>query len=137
MVRTQEEILARIKSKESDDFFGTQKSDLIDSLTFENAIEFLKDDYVKDVKDGKQEYKQITDTKEAILDYLPFAYEKCYGQRGLSAARSLLHFKSWIWLDDADFYDKFMSMYNGDHNDYGKSILDAISKHYGFEVPNE
>ena len=130
MKRTQEEIMKRFN--ESDDLFGTQKGDLISFMEFENAKPYLKDEYVADVESGKEKWEVSTDAKKEILDYLEFAYGKAENERGLSANRSMLHFKTWIWLDDPEFYDKIIPEID-DYYDYGISVLDSISKHYGFE----
>ena len=47
-MRTQEEIIARFN--ESNDFMGTQKSDLVDLLTFENAKPFLNKEFIESVE---------------------------------------------------------------------------------------
>lgn len=129
MIRTQEEILERFR--ESGDFFGTQQGDLICYLDFEHAKEFLKPEYVAKVESGEEKWEPLTDPKKEILEYLDFAYEKAEGQRGLSAGRSMLHFRSWIWLDDDDFYKKVIGKID-DYDDYGIPVLDEISKHYGY-----
>ena len=129
MKRTQEEILNRLRN--SDDFFGTQQGDLLEYLEFEHAKEFLKPEYVEKVESGEEKWEVRADPKKEILEYLDFAYEKAEGQRGLSAGRSMLHFKSWIWLDDEDFYEKVIDKIDN-YSDYGIPALDEISKHYGY-----
>ena len=129
MKRTQKEILDRFNTV--DDLMATQKGDLINYMDFENAKPFLQDAYVTKVESGEEKWEQRTDAKKQILEYLPFAYDKAEGQRGLSAARSLLHFKTWIWLDDPEFYDEIISEIE-DYYDYGIPVLDKISEKYGF-----
>lgn len=128
-MRTQEEILKRFD--EADDMFGTQQSDLVEYMTFENAKPHLKEEYVLEVESGAEKWEQRTDPKAEILDYLPFAYEKAEDERGLSAARSLLHFKSWIWLDDEEFYNKVLPIMDN-YTNYGMPALNMISDHYGY-----
>ncbi len=132
MKRTQEEILQRFET--ADDFFGTQRVDLVSFMTFENAKKFLNDDFVLKVESGEEKWEPSPDAKTKIVEYLPFAYDKAEGQRGLSAARSLLHFKTWIWLDDPDFYDEIISEME-DYYGYGIPVLDKISAKYGFVRP--
>jgi hypothetical protein len=43
----------------------------------------------------------------------------------------MLHFKTWIWLDDADFYNEVIDLIDN-YTEYGIPALDKISKHYGF-----
>lgn len=133
MIRKQEEILEKFKSIDQfDDFFGVQRTDLLLFMEFETAVPFLKDEYVKDVKSGKEEYKHKTDPKKEILSYLPFAFEKAENQRGLSAARSLDHLKTWIWLDDDKFYNEIIEDIEN-YTNYGIPQLKKIATHYGFK----
>jgi len=54
-MRTQQEILARFEK--ADDFFGTQQGDLISYMEFEFAKPFLKEDYVKKLRQVKKNGK--------------------------------------------------------------------------------
>ncbi len=128
-MRTQEEIMDRFNKV--DDLFGTQKDDLIEYLQFENAKQYLKPEYVQKVEAGEETWEVRTDAKAAILGYLDFAYGKAEDERGLSAGRSMLHFRSWIWLDDPEFYDQIVFDIDN-YTNYGMSVLNKISKHYGF-----
>lgn len=130
MVRTQEEIKKRFK--EADDMFGTQQNDLIDYMTFETAKEFLKDEYVKDIESGQKKWDQSVNPKKEILNYLDFAYGKAENERGLSAGRSMLHFKTWIWLDDDKLYNELENQIDNYYG-YGIPVLDKISNHYNFK----
>lgn len=129
-MRTHQEILERFKKV--DDFFGTQQGDLISFMEFENAKPHLSEEYLKKVEAGEEKWEQLTDPKKEILEYLEFAYDKAHSQRGLSAGRSMLHFKTWIWLDDEKFYNKIIGMIDN-YTDYGLPTLDKISKHYGYK----
>ena len=128
-MRTQEEIIKRFN--ESNDFMGTQKSDLVDLLTFENAKQFLNKEYVESVAKWEDKWEQKTETKTTILEYLPFAYDKAEGERGISAGRSMLHFKTWIWFDDEKFYNEIISDMEN-YTDYGIEVLNTIAAHYGY-----
>jgi len=122
--RTQQQIVDRIKEVEKDDFFGFQSGDLIRFLDFEHAKEFLKDD----VK--SHQWKPQTDPIEHIKDYMPFAWDKANGCRGLSAGRSIEHMKAWLWLDGKEaLADKLDSMYQY----YGKPCLHAVCLEYGID----
>lgn len=128
-MRTQEEILARFKKV--DDLFNTQKVDLIDYMTFENAKPYLQEDYVLKVDSGEEKWDMNDDPKKEILEYLDFAYEKAEGERGLSASRCMAHFRTWIWLDDDKFYNEIIHLIDN-YTDYGIPALDKISEHYGY-----
>ena len=129
-MKNQKEIKERFNSV--DDMFGTQQADLVNYMTFETAKEFLKVDYVKKVEKRKEKWDYETDPKKEILDYLDFAYEKAEDRRGLSAGRSMLHFKTWVWLDDDKFYNEIIREIE-DYYDYGIPVLDKISKHYKYK----
>lgn len=128
-MRSQTEIVDRFNK--ADDFMGTQKSDLVEFMNFKNAKPYLNEEYVKQVESGKEKWEVKTDAKKEILEYLDFAYQKAEDERGLSAGRSMLHFKTWIWLDDEKFYNEIIDMID-DYDDYGIPTLDKISKHYSF-----
>jgi hypothetical protein len=128
-MRSQEEIVKRIN--ESDDLFGTQIGDLVDYLEFENAKQFLNQNFIDKVEKSEEEWVVKKEPKNEILDYLDFAYSKAEDERGLSAARSMLHFKSWIWLDDDKFYNEIIDLIDN-YTDYGIPALDKISEHYGY-----
>lgn len=130
-MRTQEEILERFKT--ADDMFDTQRGDIIAYMEFENVKPFLKEEYVRKVESGEETWTvaSVTDAKEKILDYLDFAYDKAKNQRGLSAARSMEHFKTWIWLEDETFYNEIFPLLEN-YTDYGIPALDKIAEHYGY-----
>ena len=128
-MRTQEEIMTRFEK--ADDLFGTQKGDLIDYMTFENAKPYLQEEYVSKVESGEEKWEIKTDPKKEILEYLDFAYDKAKGERGLSAGRSMLHFRTWIWLDDEKFYNEIINLIDN-YTNYGIPALDKISEHYGY-----
>lgn len=128
-MRTQEEIMERFEK--ADDLFGTQKGDLIDYMTFENAKPYLQEEYVAKVENGEEKWEMKTDPKKEILEYLDFAYDKAEGERGLSAGRSMLHFRTWIWLDDESFYNEVINLIDN-YTNYGIPALNRISKRYGY-----
>ena len=128
-MRTQEEIMSRFEK--ADDLFGTQKGDLIDYMTFENAKPHLQEEYLAKVESGEEKWDIKTDPKKEILEYLDFAYDKAEGERGLSAGRSMLHFRTWIWLEDEKFYNEVINLIDN-YTNYGIPALNKISKHYGY-----
>lgn len=123
-MRTQEEILNRIKEVEKDDFFGFQRTDLVCYLDFENAKPFMKDGVTAD-----EWHKEIKSPKEVMIDYLPFAWEKANDKRSLSASRSMCHYTSWLWLDGDEELHKTLS----DYEFYGKPQLIEILKYLGVD----
>lgn len=127
-MRTQDEILAKITEWKPQDFFGFKIGDLIGYLDYEHAKEFLKEDT------KPEDWKPAINERDFILaemrEYMPFAWEKANGCRGLSAGRSLAHYTAWIWLlgDESNFGD--LEQY--EH--YGKDNLRAICEHYGWDA---
>jgi len=139
-MRTQEEIIARFHDTESEDDLGVQKLDLISLMTFENAKPFLTPDYVKSVEDGTcpedEKWGQL-DVKAQILDYLPYAYKQAIAQDGARAARSIIHFKTWMWFDDDTFYKEMYPIMATPMDDFGLAVLDMIAKHYGYKEKSD
>lgn len=123
-MKAQEEILNRMKEVEPNDFFGFQRSDLLDYLTYENAKPFLKDGVSAD--EWKPEEKS---PREKMVEYLEFAWGKAKDRRGLSASRSMDHYTSWLWLDGDEELHKTLSNYT----DYGKPQLIKICKYLGVD----
>ena len=68
-----------------------------------------------------------------MKDYTPFAWEKCHGQRGLSAIRSIDHFKGWCWLLEDDEALAFISN-DDNYSQYGALMLAYLCERYGFPV---
>ena len=134
-MRTQQQILERFRSE--NDPLGIQKQDLLYFMDFETAKSvsgLLDEDFVQRIESGKQQWEMLIDPKKQILNYLGFAYDKAYSKRAMSVERSLLHFRTWVWLDDPEFYESIISLVDN-HTDYGIPALDAIAEHYGYEKP--
>lgn len=111
--RTTEQIISRMN--QSTDLFGIQKSDLIGALPFKDAKPYL-------VPHATEEDWKVQDPKAEATEYLAFAWEKANNCRGLSAARSMYHYKAWLWLmgiDDVSWLDNYEM--------YDKPFLVSIS----------
>lgn len=130
-MRTQEEILKRIEEVKNQDFFGTERNDLVDYLTYENAKQFLKEGVTKDEwnKDKKLNNENIL---KEMLDYMDFAWGKAIDERGLSASRSLSHYSAWIWLLDDGNFEEFNNQKENNYAMYGKPVLKWICEKYNF-----
>ena len=125
-MRTNEEIHARIEAVKADDWMGTQRSDLIQRLPFEEAKRYLKPEVTSD------EWNHLPRDRESLvaemLKYMPFAWEKANGRRGLSAGRSMGHYTSLTWLAGDDLGNL------GDYQFYGKDNLRRICDFYGWDA---
>ncbi len=125
-MRTQDEIVARIKDRKEHDFLGFEVSEYIDYLNYAYAKEFLKDDTTEE---RWEEVRKGTKTPaEAIKDYMSFAWDKANNCRGISAGRSLCHMIAWLWLDGKDWAKKLE-----DYEYYGKPQLVRICKEYDID----
>lgn len=129
MVRTDDEIIERIKFvKESGrDWLWFETSDLVVCLPFEKAEPFLKPGAV-----DEGSWTQQDRSRDAVLSvmqkYMPFAWEKANGFRGISAGRSMSHYMAWTWLAGDDLGDLT------EYEFYGKDNLRRICDHYGWNA---
>lgn len=131
-MRTHEEIAARVCELRGsgEDFFGFQSSDLVEFLPIELAVVFLNDpkgEWVPNILDK-------VGVLDRMKDYMVFALDKAGNHRGLSANRSIDHFKAWVWLlGDEDYqainWEKFQN--------YGVPILKQICDRFGFEFSDD
>jgi len=82
----------------------------------------------------KPEYKSKCPelTKENVIksmkDYMSFAWEKANDKRGISANRSIDHFKGWLWLLGDEEGIEYLK---ANYVPYGKPGLAYICKKYG------
>lgn len=124
-MRTQAEILQRIKEAEKRDMFGFEWQEYLGALTKE-SLETLRGTLLKaDAKldDIKQTFESDDAIRKQAIEYMPFAWEKANNGRGISAARSLMHYKAWLWLLGQDWIDE-----HDEYQFYGKDNLVRICK---------
>lgn len=95
-LRTVAEIVAKLKIVSKEDMLGWGVPDYVIYLDYEHAKEYLKDDVSK--SEWKKKIYSLEEVLKVMREYLPFAYEKANGRRGISANRSMDHFKNWYWL---------------------------------------
>ncbi len=127
-LRTQEQIVAKMKQVEDTDFFGVIRSDLLNYLDYEHAKEFLK----PEAKEEQWNFNPLTREKVLgeMLEYMPFAWDKAINMRGLSAGRSMHHYTAWVWLiGDEEVFGNLE-----DYQFYGKDNLRKICEHYGWNA---
>lgn len=124
--RTQDEIVERIEKLRHTDPFGFGIMDLVCALDYEHAKPYLTPEAA-----AEEWIAEAIDRDSVIarmLDYMPFAWEKANDGRGLSAARSIAHYESWLWLIGEDLGD--LSNYQF----YGKDELRRICDHFGWDA---
>ncbi len=126
-MRTQEEIVARIKAREANDVFGFEVSEYVDYLDFEHAHPYLKEGVTEDEWEGP---RSLTEVKDAMKDYMEFAWGKANGCRGISASRSISHYVAWMWLDGQT---EIADTLEDDYEFYGKPQLVQICEYLGID----
>lgn len=123
-MRSQQEILDRMKAVAPGDWLGVQQTDLAGTLDFEHVKPFLKP--------GVTEWTPVTldDIREEATTYLEFAVGKALDHRGISANRSIDHYRAWLWLLELDegFEDTPYEM-------YGAPMLTEAARRLGVELP--
>lgn len=125
-MRSTQEIIDRINEVQARDWMGTQTSDLLVRLEFEDAKPFLKD--TAKAEEWKVRGRDRESLIAEMLDYMPFAWDKAINCRGISAGRSMDHYTAWVWLAGDDLGDLT------DYEFYGKDNLRKICDHYGFDA---
>lgn len=126
VARSQQDIMMRLTQVGTGvaDFFDVRTAELIHYLEYDNAKPFLKPEV------GPQDWTPGTDPMNDATNYLDFAIGKCVDHRGLSAARSIDHFKEWAWLSGDDL---FMAAIELGHAQYGAPILHGVARAIGAE----
>lgn len=132
--RSDDEIIAFFETVKKLDFLGTYAGDLITRLSFAKAKPYLK----PEAKEAEWEVRPRD--RESVIaemrEYMDFAWEKALGHRGISAGRSIDHFKAWLWLLGDDETKAFL---DGDENysQYGVPCLKKVCDVYGFKMPDD
>jgi hypothetical protein len=107
-MRSLVEIVEKIKVLNSiEDYFGAERSELVQALPFEEAKPWLAENA------EKADWTAATATDELVrtsaAEYLRFAIGKAENHRGISASRSIDHFRGWVWLSaPREIYDQFL-----------------------------
>lgn len=124
--RTPDEIVERINATKAGDLFGAEIGGLIVALDFEHAKQFL----IETAKAEEWEVKTLEQIRQEAREYLGFAMGKAEDHRGLSAGRSVDHYRGWVWLLEPERFDEFEAV---DYPNYGAPKLKAAAQILGFE----
>ena len=133
------EEVKRIMENPSDKDFGFDISVAIDYISLEDDPKHFKEDYKKQVKEGKAEHHQITDVYEAahdFLDYMVFAWRKARDERGLSAGRSITKLAAWMKILNRPDVAKILNDDNL-YAEYGKPALRKACEMLGINCPGD
>ncbi len=129
-MRTQQELLDRIKFRKNNDMLGFEVQEYINFLDFDNAKEYLKEGVTKEEWD-KAKNKQ-EDIKQIMTDYMEFAWDKANSFRGISAERSIMHYVAWLWIDGSEEANRLSETIEN-YECYGKPQLVEICKYLGID----
>lgn len=133
-MRTQEEMVKRVKERKDEDMFGFETESILLCLDYDHAKEFLKPEAKKEEWDKDIEKADRDTILAKMKEYMNFAWDKANDCRGLSANRSIMHFLGWIWLaGDNDLLKKVSDEYENNYQHYGKEILKMICDHYKWD----
>jgi hypothetical protein len=125
-MRTMEQLKERIALMKKRDGFGMAIADL---LVYDP--DELKPEHRDEAK--KLEDAQV-DAERQLREYLPFAFDKALGHRGLSAGRSVMHVQNWLWLMERDDLLDFAES-DDNYACYGVPILKHVAGALGVELP--
>jgi hypothetical protein len=131
-MRTPQEIKEQMLHWSKSDFIGVMRSDLLEFLPYEHAKILLKEGVT--AEQWNEVYKAPTDetVKAKMIDYMEFAWTKANGCRGISAARSMQHYKVWTWLLGSEVYTRFHDL--EDYEFYGKDNLVKLCEFLGLDA---
>src|SRR5574343_77346 len=126
-MKTIEQILNRIRElSNGGDFFCAQRNELLDFLPWKEDKEFI----TEDATEAEWKFKEINreNVIERIKDYMDFAFDKAMYQRGISASRSLDHFRALLWILEEEKEIDW-----GNYQNYGMPILKQIIEKYNIQ----
>jgi len=135
-VPTVDEILARTLARRKDDMFGFEWHEYVEYLPFDKAKPLLLDGTEVTETEWKKLQPELTEAAvlEKMRKYMPFAWDKANGCRGLSSNRSIMHYIAWTWLHgDAEFSEEIQKEFDENYCMYGKPILVKICERYGWD----
>lgn len=132
-MRTIDQIVQRIRDIEQQDTLCFRREVLARYLPQERLREFCGAE--ADLSTFRQAELTEESVRQEIASYMPFAWEKALGHRGISACRSVAKMSAWLWLlgdddlvamcEDEEQYPK-----------YGAPILQAICGKYDIPLPD-
>lgn len=133
-MRTDDEIVARVKSLKEGDFLGFQTGDLIMRLPFHVvAAEGLIKPEVR-AESWTVSSRSSADVLNEMRDYIAFAWDKAMNHRGISAERSIGHYEAWVWLlGDPEFQAVDWKKYRN----YGAPVLREICVYFNLPFPED
>jgi hypothetical protein len=104
-------------------------ADLLQFIPYNKVKQFLEPDVTREK--WRQYYRPLTVkyVLDVMRDYMKFAWKKCLNERGLSAMRSLAHFRAWLWILQDYEALQFINLI-GHYGCYGAPCLKYICDKY-------
>jgi hypothetical protein len=132
-LRSPQEILQRYLSRRATDPLGFEVGEYLPYMSFRDAqsAEIFSPEMPEETFNSARAEYSHEKLLEEMQRYMPFAWEKANGCRGISANRSVDHYIAWIWLMGDDAFLTELEAIPYQH--YGKEILVAICQHYGWD----
>lgn len=129
--RTDQQIIDRIRSVQETkrDWLGVEVADLADSLPVEQIRTLAG--FTPPTDPG---YAPEARDRETVVNrmrrYMVFALDKAGKHRGISASRSIAHYRAWTWLiGEYEAYNWELA------SQYGMPILRDICERHSFAFP--
>lgn len=127
---TQDQLQARIDARKEADMFGFEWHEYLPHLEPARMQKYLKPDATTEGMPPPEPIERETLIAK-MKDYMPFAFEKAHGQRGISSSRSIMHYVAWTWLAGDENLSKELEDDDG-YEPYGLPLLRRICEHYGW-----
>lgn len=128
VIRSAEEIVARIELVKSNDFFGVQVGGFVARLPYEAARPYLQEGVTQEQWLARADAGTV---EEEAIAYLDFAVSKIVHHRGLSASRSVDHYRVWLWLLFGD--EGFAEFECAQYENYGAPQVRVAARLLGAE----
>jgi hypothetical protein len=132
-MRTIQEIKDQFNKLIPNDLLGSC-CDLLEFIPYEDAKEFLKPEVKKE--DWTTKLLDEKTVIEEMRKYMTFALGKARNHRGISASRSIDHYKNWLWLLGDEETLAFAEN-SCNYQNYGVPILKKVCEKYGFKFPQD
>lgn len=118
-MRTTEEIVNRMHEAADGDAFGFEWLEYTRAIP-KGELARLAEGLIKedaDLSDWEPDLLTEEQIREQCVAYMPFAWDKACSCRGLSALRSMSHYRAWLWLLGEDGFDdiSYFEFYGKDH----------------------
>lgn len=128
-MRTQEELVARVKKRIGEDTFGFEVDSYLPFLEYVHAKPYIENGVTE--ADWDKIKLDPANVRQTMKDYLPFAWEKANDKRGLSAGRSMSRYVAWLWIDNTPQAQALIDSDLENYCDYGMSNLEKIGQLLG------